>query len=49
MIPTWIFPWAVAILELGAGFVYLGHREWRLAVLWLGYGVAACTLATLKG
>jgi len=45
---TAIFPWAVAVLELGAGVVYLCAGQWRLAVLWLGYGVAAMALAGVR-
>lgn len=42
------FPWCVAILELAAGCVYLYHREWRFAILWFGYGIAAVALAGAK-
>lgn len=40
-----LFPIAVAVCEAGAGLVYLWQREWRLAIIWLGYAVAAVALA----
>lgn len=43
-----ILPTLVAWLELGAGLVYLWSREWRLAILWIGYGIAALALAGVK-
>ena len=43
-----IFPVAVAVLELAAGCVYVYQKEWRLAILWLGYGVAATALAWVR-
>lgn len=41
-------PLAVALLEFGAGVVYPCHQEWRLAIVWLFYGVAAAALAGVK-
>lgn len=43
-----VFPFAVAFLELGACLVYLAHREWRMAILWGGYAVAAFALAQVR-
>lgn len=43
-----IFPYAVAVLELGAGLVYAYYGDVRLTILWLGYAVAAFALAGLK-
>lgn len=43
-----VFPYAVAVLEVLAAGVYLYHREWRLALVWTGYGVAALAFAGIK-
>lgn len=49
MLPaTHVFPWAVALLELAAGIVYLINGDYRLAILWLGYGVAAVALTGVQ-
>ena len=41
IMPVWqIFPLAVAVLELCAAAVYLYYGEWRLAIVWLGVGIA---------
>ena len=45
---TMWFPLAVAVLECGAGVVYLCHRQWAQAVVWLFYSVAAAALALWK-
>ncbi len=45
---THIFPVAVAVLECAAGIIYLADQNWRLAILWLGYGIAAFALAGVK-
>lgn len=43
-----LFPIIVACAETGAGLVFLWRQEWRLAILWLGYAVAAWALVGLK-
>lgn len=43
-----VFPYAVAVLELVAGAVYLYHHEWRLAIVWFGVGVANLAFAGIK-
>ena len=43
-----VFPYAVAILEVCAAAVYLYHHEWRLALVWSGYGLAAWAFAGIK-
>lgn len=43
-----MFPYAVVALELLAGFVYLYHKEWRLAVVWVGVGIANFAFAGIK-
>jgi hypothetical protein len=48
MIPIQFFPYTVAALELAAGAVYLAHREWRLAIVWLAVGVANLAFAGVK-
>ena len=48
MKPYHYLPYAVAILELGAGVVYLLYQEWRLAIIWLGVGVANAAFAGIK-
>lgn len=42
------FPYAVAGLELAAGLVYGFHREWRLAIVWVGVGIANVAFAGIK-
>lgn len=44
----YFFPYAVAVLEFGAGFVYLYHKQYALAVTWLAYGIAAMGLASVR-
>jgi hypothetical protein len=43
-----VFPYTVATLELAAGAVYLAHREWRLAIVWFGVGIANMAFAGIK-
>lgn len=47
---TWteVLPVGVAVLESGAGLVYLWAGEWKLGVMWAAYGVAAWVLVTLR-
>lgn len=45
MVPVRFFPYTVAGLELCAGVNYLLHKDWRGAIIWLGYGIAAIALA----
>lgn len=42
------FPYLVALTELLAGAVYLYHREWRLAIVWFGVGIANSAFAGVK-
>jgi hypothetical protein len=39
-----IFPISVAILDLGAGLVYVYYRQWALGITWIMYAVAAVSL-----
>ena len=39
------FPYLVSVLGLAAGVVYLWHREWRLAIVWIGVGIANAAFA----
>ena len=48
MRPYHYLPYAVAILELGAGAVYCCYQEWRLAIIWLGVGIANAAFAGIK-
>ena len=43
-----LFPYAVAVLDLGAAIVYFVHREWALGLTWLFYSAAAITLGSVK-
>lgn len=43
-----LFPYAVAALELCAGAVYLYQHEWRLAIVWVGVGIANFAFAGIK-
>lgn len=43
-----VFPYAVAGLETAAALVYIGHHNWRMAILWGGYAIAAWALAGVK-
>lgn len=45
---THLFPYAVAVLELGAAVVYGWHGEWRLRIVWAGVGIANLAFAGLK-
>lgn len=42
------FPTLVALLELAACLVYLAKHEWRLAIVWGGYAIAASAFAGIK-
>jgi hypothetical protein len=44
----YVFPYAVAVLDLGAAAVYLYRGELRLALLWFCYGIASAALAGVK-
>ena len=48
MKPYHYLPYAVAVLELGAGAVYMLYQEWRLAIIWLGVGIANAAFAGIK-
>ena len=43
-----ILPYAVAVLEIAAGAVYVYHYEWRLAFVWLCIGAANAAFAGIK-
>lgn len=45
MTVTQLFPYAVAALELCAAGVYAWHRDWRLAIVWAGVGIANLAFA----
>lgn len=42
------FPYAVAVMQLAAGFVYTYHRDWRLAIIWLTLAVSNFAFAGIK-
>ncbi len=44
----YIFPYAVAILELGAAAVFTYKHNWRFAIIWFGVGVANFAFAGAK-
>lgn len=47
--PLWqIFPYLVALGELTAGVIYAYYGEWRLAIIWLGVGIANGAFAGIK-
>ena len=48
MKPYHYLPYMVAVLELGAGAVYCLYREWRLAIVWIGVGIANWAFAGIK-
>lgn len=49
MIPIWqVFPFAVAVLEMGAAAVYGYYGNWRLAIVWAGVSVANFAFAGVK-
>lgn len=39
-----IFPYAVALLDLGAALVYFYNKQWMLGWTWFFYALAAITL-----
>lgn len=43
-----VFPYAVAVLELGAAAVYAYHHNWRFAIIWCGVGIANLAFAGAK-
>ena len=43
-----VFPFAVACLELGAALVYAYNHQWALAITWFCYAVAAFALGTVR-
>ena len=45
---TQALPVAVAVLETGAGLVFLCAGNARMATMWLAYGVAAWVLASVQ-
>lgn len=42
------FPYAVAVLELGAAAVYFYSREFKLGVVWTCYAASAALLGSMK-
>lgn len=43
-----ILPYLIAALQAGASLVYLIKGEWRLAIIWIGVGVANMALAGIR-
>ena len=43
-----VLPYLVSALELGAGIVYLWHKDYRLAIVWVAVGVANAAFAGIK-
>ena len=43
-----VFPYTIAGMEIIAAAIYLYHREWRLAIVWLGVGIANAAFAGIK-
>lgn len=43
-----LFPFAVAILDLGAVAIYLSYKQYALAITWLCYAIAAVSLGMVK-
>lgn len=49
MLTYWrIFPYAVAVLETLACLGFLIKGDWRMVILWAGYGIAAFALAGVR-
>jgi hypothetical protein len=42
------FPYAIAVLEVGATMVYLYHHQWRLALMWGCYAIATFAIGGVK-
>ncbi len=40
----YVFPFAIAVLELGAALVFAYHRDWRWMIIWSGYALATFAL-----
>lgn len=45
---TRFFPYAVAVLDMGAVFVYARNGEWKLAGVWLCYAIASFLLGSVR-
>jgi hypothetical protein len=43
-----VLPYAVAVLELGAGIVYACYAEWRLSIVWTCIGLANLAFAGIQ-
>lgn len=39
-----VFPFTIAILDVGAAVVYMTHKQWAMGITWLCYAVAAVSL-----
>lgn len=49
MIPVWQWlPYTIAILQLGAGAIYIWHGEWRLALVWLPLAASNWAFAGIR-
>ena len=48
MIPGWMFPAIVAVLEGCAALVYTYQQSYRLAIVWLGVAIANAAMAGIK-
>lgn len=48
MIPMWLFPAIVAVLDLLAAGVYASQNQWKLAGVWFFYALASALLASLE-
>ena len=45
----YVFPFAVAALDLAAGIVYAVNKQWALAITWILYAGAAVSLGLAGG
>lgn len=41
-------PYVIAVLQLGAGIVYLYHHEWRIAIIWVPLAVSNFAFAGIR-
>ncbi len=43
-----VFPYLVALLDIGASCVYIYNKQYALAITWGCYGVAASALGSIR-
>lgn len=44
----WVFPYMVALLDLGAAVVYVYNKQWALGITWFFYACACVSLGSVK-